>query len=40
MDQVQEFCKTRLPAYAVPRRIEFINDLPKSSAGKILKSAL
>ena len=40
IDQVQEFCKTKLPAYAVPRRIEFINDLPKNPAGKILKAKI
>lgn len=40
IDQVLEFCKTKLPAYAVPRRIEFTHDLPKNSAGKILKNKL
>lgn len=40
IDQIQEFCKTKLPPYAVPRSIVFINTLPKNSAGKILKSKI
>ncbi|HNQ73164.1 MAG TPA: class I adenylate-forming enzyme family protein [Verrucomicrobiota bacterium] len=30
----------RLPAYKLPKWVEFCNDLPKTQSGKILKSAL
>jgi long-chain acyl-CoA synthetase len=32
-----DFCKERIASYKVPKRILFLNDLPKSPAGKILK---
>jgi len=39
-DQVIRHCKARLPPYAVPHKIEFLAELPKNSAGKILKTEL
>jgi acyl-CoA synthetase (AMP-forming)/AMP-acid ligase II len=34
------FLKDRLPAYKIPGRIVFRDDLPKSAAGKVMKDAL
>jgi long-chain acyl-CoA synthetase len=38
--EVITFCKENLAAYKVPRIIEFIDDLPKSAVGKILRREL
>ncbi|WP_429443972.1 AMP-binding enzyme [Paraburkholderia sp. 40] len=32
--------KTRLAAYKVPRIVTFVDDLPKTASGKILRRAL
>jgi len=34
------YCKERIAAYKVPRSVEFVRELPKSAAGKILKRTL
>ncbi len=34
------FCKTRLASYKKPKSIEFLEDFPKSTAGKVLKREL
>lgn len=34
------YCKERLAAYKAPRRVVFLDDLPKTSSGKILRRAL
>ena len=34
------FCKDRLVSYKVPRKLEFISELPKSSVGKVLRRVL
>ncbi|MGO4326403.1 class I adenylate-forming enzyme family protein [Cupriavidus sp. 2TAF22] len=34
------FCRTRLAAYKVPRLVAFVDDLPKTGSGKILRRAL
>ncbi len=39
-EQVMAYCKRKLPLYAVPHEIEFLSDLPKSSAKKVLKQLL
>ena len=31
------FCKSRIASYKAPKKIMFVDDLPKSPAGKILK---
>jgi len=36
-EEVIAFCKERLAAYKVPKNIEFIDSLPKSAVGKILR---
>ena len=33
-------CSDRLASYKVPRRIKFVNELPRNSSGKILKSTI
>lgn len=37
---VQQYCRTQLTAYKVPKQIEFVAQLPKSPVGKILRAAL
>jgi long-chain acyl-CoA synthetase len=34
------FCKERMAAYKYPRQIEFIDELPKTASGKILRREL
>lgn len=36
-DEIIAFCKARVAAYKVPRAVEFLEELPKSPTGKILK---
>lgn len=38
--ELLEFCRTRLAAYKVPRIVSFVDDLPKTASGKILRRAL
>ena len=33
-------CKENLTAYKVPKQIEFIDELPKTNVGKVLRRAL
>jgi len=39
-EDVTDFCRDSLTAYKVPKRVEFIDELPKSSVGKILRREL
>jgi long-chain acyl-CoA synthetase len=39
-EQIRACCKTRLAAYKVPSRVEFLGELPKSNVGKILRRKL
>lgn len=39
-DEVKEFCRDQLTGYKQPRAIEFIDELPKSAVGKILRKDL
>jgi len=39
-DEVVAYCKENLAAYKVPKIIEFIDELPKSAVGKILRREL
>lgn len=39
-EEIQEFCKTQLAAYKVPKIIEFRSELPKTLVGKVLRRAL
>jgi len=38
--ELQEFVKQRITPYKYPRRIEFLEELPKSPAGKLLRYKL
>lgn len=37
---VREYCKQKLTGYKVPKHIEFIDEIPKSNVGKILRKEL
>ncbi len=39
-EEVIEYCKTKLAKYKVPTQVEFIDTLPKSNVGKILRKEL
>jgi acetyl-CoA synthetase len=39
-DDIKRFVRKRLSAYAYPRRIEFVADLPKTLTGKIRRIEL
>jgi long-chain acyl-CoA synthetase len=39
-EEVQTFCRKTLAAYKVPKLVEFIDTLPKSAVGKILRREL
>ncbi|KAJ4909176.1 putative acyl-activating enzyme 4 [Raphanus sativus] len=38
--EIREFCKKKLPKYMVPRNVVFMEELPKTSTGKIQKFLL
>lgn len=39
-DEIREFCKTKLPPYAVPMFVEFREDMPLTVTEKVFKRAL
>lgn len=39
-DELITFCKEKLAPYSIPRRISFIDELPKSAVGKTLRREL
>lgn len=39
-EELLEFCKKELTGYKVPKHIDFIDELPKSNVGKILRKDL
>ncbi|MEK9644630.1 MAG: long-chain fatty acid--CoA ligase, partial [Alphaproteobacteria bacterium] len=39
-DEVIEHCRRLIGGYKIPRRMAFVDELPKSAMGKILKSEL
>ncbi len=39
-DELIEFCRSELAAYKVPRTVQFVDDLPKTSTGKIMRRQL
>jgi acetyl-CoA synthetase len=39
-EDIKPFVRDRLSAYAYPRRIEFVDDLPKTLTGKIRRIEL
>ncbi len=39
-DEIRAFCKERLAPYKVPTHVEFLEELPKSQVGKVLRRVL
>jgi len=39
-DEITRYCKEKLAAYKVPKIFEFVDDIPKSAVGKILRRKL
>lgn len=39
-EEIKEFCRQKLSAYKIPRRIDFRSSLPKSMVGKTLRRLL
>jgi long-chain acyl-CoA synthetase len=39
-DELIEFCKQQMAAYKYPRSIQFLDDIPKTTSGKVLKREL
>ncbi len=39
-DDLLDFCRERLPTFKRPKRIQFLDALPKSAVGKILRREL
>jgi len=39
-ESIKEYVKTKLEAHAYPREIEFLQDMPRTKSGKILRSEL
>ena len=38
--EVQEHCRTRIASYKVPKRVVFLDSLPRSESGKVVKRQL
>jgi fatty-acyl-CoA synthase len=39
-EELLEFCRSRLSHYKCPRSVEFMESLPKTGTGKLLKREL
>jgi long-chain acyl-CoA synthetase len=39
-DEIKEYCRKNLADFKVPRHIEFVKELPRNTAGKVLKYQL
>ena len=39
-DNIVAFCREHLAAYKVPRAVQFVDDFPKTSSGKIMRRKL
>jgi long-chain acyl-CoA synthetase len=39
-EEIKAFCKEKLAAFKVPTHVEFRNELPKTTVGKILRREL
>ncbi len=40
LDELVAFCRSRLGGYKIPRRYEFVRELPRNPSGKVLKRVL
>ena len=38
--EIIEFCRNSLAAYKVPRRVQFVESVPTTSSGKIMRRML
>jgi long-chain acyl-CoA synthetase len=38
--EIIEFCRESLAAYKVPRLVQFVSDVPKTSTGKVMRRML
>ena len=39
-EEIIDYCRKNLTAYKVPKQIEFMEELPKTTVGKILRREL
>jgi long-chain acyl-CoA synthetase len=39
-DNIIQYCREHLAAYKVPRAVQFVDDLPKTSTGKVMRRKL
>ena len=39
-EEIIEFCRGTLAAYKVPRLVQFVDDVPKTSTGKVMRRML
>ncbi|MGI9285052.1 MAG: AMP-binding enzyme, partial [Pseudomonadales bacterium] len=39
-DDIIGYCREQLAAYKVPRAVQFVDDLPKTSTGKVMRREL
>jgi long-chain acyl-CoA synthetase len=39
-EEILDLCRRRLESYAVPWKVEFVDELPKSFVGKVLRRIL
>ena len=39
-EEIINFCASKLSGYKKPKRVDFINELPKNPTGKIIKNVL
>jgi long-chain acyl-CoA synthetase len=39
-DELIQYCRQNLTAYKVPKLLEFVDEIPKSNVGKILRREL
>jgi acyl-CoA synthetase (AMP-forming)/AMP-acid ligase II len=38
--EIQQFCRDRLASYKIPRYVVFLDELPRSASGKVLRKDL
>lgn len=40
LDELIGFCRSQMAAYKYPRQVEFLDELPKTVSGKLLRREL
>ena len=40
VDEFKKFCRARMPAFRVPKEVEFLPELPNNATGKVLINEL